>query len=415
MDGAEAEPAAQGPTAEPPSGIQAVKKKNRKRKQPQHSADIVFTKGASIQTIASLSKLLKEVTEPIVGLQYVWEYRSPSKSVPPHYQCKLCAVSRLQHDMLAHVKGWKHSYRYVSRAHPDKVTCEEEEGVKDPSIRKKIKEIAAEVEETEGRGQLKVILKEPYDVHAFKGLRTAFPKLLPPAGPGVGPKGAPFGGRFSNSMFSGEYPSQGGSFSDLAYGESGMGGYSGFPGGDMDLRRFSDDMSGHQGGGGGDFGLSDRRDSCGNGGPLGKNQCYQDEFRGNQMGRSIMDRPMDRPMGRSLDQSMDRPLERPSLMGAVSETNSLPATLLGYLDTFRIESENDAQIVLKVTQKLTDVLMEYRLRSVSSGPSMNSSLNNSKASMGGYSPPRMSGTGDRYAGSLMGSSRFSDGPQRFYN
>lgn len=47
------------------------------------------------------------------GLQYVWEYRSPSKSVPPHYQCKLCAVSRLQHDMLAHVKGWKHSFRYL--------------------------------------------------------------------------------------------------------------------------------------------------------------------------------------------------------------------------------------------------------------------------------------------------------------
>ena len=47
------------------------------------------------------------------GLQYVWEYRSPSKSVPPHYQCKLCAVSRLQHDMLAHVKGWKHCFRYL--------------------------------------------------------------------------------------------------------------------------------------------------------------------------------------------------------------------------------------------------------------------------------------------------------------
>ena len=34
-------------------------------------------------------------------------------------------------------------------------------------------------------------------------------------------------------------------------------------------------------------------------------------------------------------------------------------------DTFRIENENDAQIVLKVTQKLTDVLMDYRLRTVS--------------------------------------------------
>lgn len=36
-----------------------------------------------------------------------------------------------------------------------------------------------------------------------------------------------------------------------------------------------------------------------------------------------------------------------------------------FQDTFRIENEDDAQLVLKVTQKLTDVLMEYRLRSVS--------------------------------------------------
>lgn len=119
----------------------------------------------------------------------MWEYRSPSKSVPPHYQCKLCAVSRLQHDMLAHVKGWKHSFRYLvsvgvflfcfksmmlqsfwqclhfcpprlqKKVHPDKVTCEEEEAIKDPTVRKMVKDVAAEVEKTEGRGQLKVCFR----------------------------------------------------------------------------------------------------------------------------------------------------------------------------------------------------------------------------------------------------------------
>lgn len=62
------------------------------------------------------SPILKCITNDYhmsTGLQYVWEYRSPSKSVPPHYHCKLCAVSRLQHDMLAHVKGWKHCFRYM--------------------------------------------------------------------------------------------------------------------------------------------------------------------------------------------------------------------------------------------------------------------------------------------------------------
>lgn len=36
------------------------------------------------------------------------------------------------------------------------MTCEEEEAIKDPSVRKMVKDVAAEVEKMEGRGQLKV-------------------------------------------------------------------------------------------------------------------------------------------------------------------------------------------------------------------------------------------------------------------
>lgn len=42
------------------------------------------------------------------------------------------------------------------KTHPDKITHEEEDAVKDPAIRKSIKEAAAEFEKTEGRGQIKV-------------------------------------------------------------------------------------------------------------------------------------------------------------------------------------------------------------------------------------------------------------------
>lgn len=55
------------------------------------------------------------------------------------------------------------------KAHPGKVTQSEEEAIKDPVIRKSIKEAAAEVEKSEGRGQLKVTsstsdakVKDPY-------------------------------------------------------------------------------------------------------------------------------------------------------------------------------------------------------------------------------------------------------------
>uniref|UniRef100_UPI0037E98250 uncharacterized protein n=1 Tax=Semicossyphus pulcher TaxID=241346 RepID=UPI0037E98250 len=378
----------------PRNGPQPNQRRNNRRKQPQHSADIVFTKGSSIQTTRCLSKLLKGVTECIVGLQYVWEYRSPSKSVPPHYQCKLCAVSRLQHDMIAHVKGWKHSFRYLKKVHPDKITCEEEEGVKDPAVRKTIKEAAAEVEKTEGRGQLKVILKEPCEVLAFKGLRSAIPKVVPPLAPGMGLKGPPlFGPRFSDQSF----PPQGGLLSDYPvgdFGEPGFGGYStgkDYLNSGMDRRPFPESSLRPDGD---DFGPGGRRDSYGRSGLLeNPGRAYPDEYRG-----ALLDTPV------------DKSLERPGLMGAAPESSSLPNTLLTYLDTFRIENENDAQLVLKVTQKLTDVLMEYRLRSVSSGSSLNSF---SMSSTSFSSTPSRLQHNDRFSNSLSGPSRFSDGPSRF--
>ncbi|XP_070768530.1 uncharacterized protein [Enoplosus armatus] len=391
----------------PKNGPQQNQKRNARRKQPQHSADIVFTKGTSIQTMPSLSKQLKGVTECIIGLQYVWEYRSPSKSVPPHYQCKLCAVSRLQHDMLAHVKGWKHSFRYLKKVHPGKVTCEEEEAIREPTVRKTIKEVAAEVEKTEGRGQLKVILKEPFEVPAFKGLRSAAPKVVPPPAPGMGLKGpSPFGPRFSDPRFPGEFPPQGGPHSDYPvgdYGEPGFGGYStrqDFLDSGMDRRPFPDGMGHRQAGDG--FGLGGGRDSYGRSGLLEENpgRMYPDEYRGSQMGSSLMDRPM------------DKPLERPGLMGSAPESSNPPNTLLTYLDSFRIENESDAQLVLKVTQKLTDVLMEYRLRSVSTGSSLNSfSMSSTSFSS---TPSRLPSSSDRYSSSFSGPSRYSDGPSRYY-
>ncbi|XP_042345956.1 uncharacterized protein si:ch211-197h24.6 [Plectropomus leopardus] len=414
MENVEAQaPASKAPVTEPKAknGPQTDQKRNVKRKQPQHSAEIVFTKGASIQTLPALSKQLKDVTDCIIGLHYVWEYRSPSKSVPPHYQCKLCQVSRLQHDMIAHVKGWRHSFRYMKKVHPDKVKHEEEEAVKDPAVRKAIKGAAAEVEKMEGRGQLKVVLKEPSDVPAFKGLRSAVPKYVPQPPPGMGLSGIPFGPRFSEPRFPGEFPGDfpgefppppaGGPLSDYPGGDSqweyGLGGYSGRQDSldsGMNRRPFPDSMGPPRPAGLGDnYGSSDRRS-----GPLEDNpgRRYSDEYRGGQMGSSLM----------------DKTLERPGLMGTSPESSNLPNTLLTYLDTFRIENESDAQLVLKVTQKLTDVLMEYRLRSVSTGSSLSSfSLNSTGFSSSISSFSRSS---DRFSSSLSGPSRYSSGPSRYY-
>ncbi|XP_038838796.1 uncharacterized protein LOC120036434 isoform X1 [Salvelinus namaycush] len=372
---------------------------NNRRKQPNFSADIVFTtKAGNVQTTPSLTKQLKAITgETVIGLQYVWEYRSPSKSVPPHYQCKLCKkVSRLQTDMLAHIKGWKHSFRYMKQNHSAKMPFKEDAATKDHEVRKKVKAAAAELERAEGRGQLMVILKEPSEVQAFAGLRSAIPNMGPPGG--MGARGPKPGGRFAEPLFPGEFTLQGGG---LNYPMGGMGGYSdplsrstpstAFQKRDMRFRDYPDNTGGQRLGVSADgFGLGGGRDgSFGQEGLLGESpgSRYPDEFRGGQMGSG----------------------SGHGLMGAVPETSSLPSTLLKYLDNFQIENEGDAQIVLKVTQKLTDVLMDYRLRSVSSqGPSMKSGL--SLGSMSYSDAPRMSSGSDRFSGGFSGN---LSGPSRY--
>ncbi|RXM33437.1 hypothetical protein EOD39_5436 [Acipenser ruthenus] len=68
------------------------------------------------------------------------------------------------------------------------------------------------------------------------------------------------------------------------------------------------------------------------------------------------------------------------------EGSSTNSTVFEILENFRIETEGDAQMVLKITQKLTDILMEYRLRSFSAPKS-----NEQPSGPQEYPPMRMSG------------------------
>lgn len=77
--------------------------------------------------------------------------------------------------MAAHITGWKHGFKYMKQNHKDKVPHEEEDALKDPAIRKAVKAAAAEVEKAEGRGQIKTVLKEPFEVMVFQTMKSAQP------------------------------------------------------------------------------------------------------------------------------------------------------------------------------------------------------------------------------------------------
>lgn len=120
----------------------------------------------------------------------------------------------------------------------------------------------------------------------------------------------------------GEFPPAGGPLSDYPLGEYGEPDFGGYPTRQdfldpgMDRRPFPDDVGNHLAGDG--FGPGD-----GYGRSLLEEspECrmYPDDYRGSQMGSSLMNRPM------------DKPLERPGLMGAAPESSNLPNTLLTYL------------------------------------------------------------------------------------
>ncbi|XP_076123591.1 uncharacterized protein LOC143103691 [Alosa pseudoharengus] len=358
-----------------------------KKRQQRFSSEIVFTaKNGSIQTIPSLQKKLADVTgECLVGLQYVWEYRSPSKSVPPHYQCRLCKVAKLQSEILRHIQGWKHFFKYLKQHHGDKVTCTEEEATNDRDVRKTVRDVALEVEKTEGRGKIRVVLKEPSEVPVFQGMNSAKPKLFKsPIGAGPGGHRAGLGPRPQPGLYGyGDFPS-GGGMPDFAVRD----GLDRRDLADMrGMRDFRDTLDLHMSPRGSDMGM--RRYSAG-GTMQPTSDCFGMRVPGEGLDRSSYINDFRGGQGTDLSDPMMRT--------GMKEGNSIPATLLKYLDSFRIESESDAQIVLKVTQKLTDVLMEYRLRSMSPGKTTPPSLG----------PMSYTNSSDRYS-SGMG------GPSRYYN
>nr|XP_049586931.1 uncharacterized protein si:ch211-197h24.6 isoform X2 [Syngnathus scovelli] len=384
--------------------------------RPQHSNTIVYVRGTSFQTVPSLEKQLESLPIILLGLEYVWEYRSPSKTVQPHYECKLCRVARVQHDMIAHVKSAQHNFTYMKKFHPDRAPWEQEELSKDPAVRKMIREAAAEIGQRRPRGRIKVVIKEPYHVPACQGLATAEPKPLPEPENTMGPNGRQFSQMFNDQSFDDEFPPDEGPYNECRddyeptdfdrfvpeprfqdsnseeFEPSNFGPVSRkerFPNTDRGSRPYPRRPSD-------DFGPKDGRDRF-NAGPMVRNEYPGPQIK---MPPSLLDRPLKKPFDRP------SPTKSPQTTGICD-----PNELFQYLETFQIENESDAQLVLKVTQKLTEQLMEYRLKTVAPEGSSSFSKSSNFSSSPSSSLPRSS---DRFSRALpKGQPWFSEGSRRF--
>ncbi|XP_041100924.1 uncharacterized protein LOC121312964 isoform X2 [Polyodon spathula] len=351
----------------------------------------------------SLEQYLKntKLNEPVIGLQYVVEFRSPNDELPPHYLCKLCEVKAKQLGFVTHITGWKHRYNYMKKKHADMVPFDETQ-VKDARMHKTIKDKAELVEHLEGRGEIEVVIEKLTEDPALKrpniepdARKTAakIPRVdIPRAQRGRFPNDGPAGRHqddFRRGLPPDHFPSR------------------------MHPRDFPNDF--HTKMPSDDFPIGMAREDI----PTGMHneafpsmsylddpgRRYPDEFpsgrypedgslRGERMRLEISDfengcsdMRSEFEMHLTRRQGMDRmaPMEDEGVWSGLASS-----AVLECLENFHIETEGDAQMVLKITQKLTDILMEYRLRDVAA-PKSNEQPSDTQE----YPLMRMSG-GDCY-------------------
>ncbi|XP_041104120.1 uncharacterized protein LOC121314682 isoform X2 [Polyodon spathula] len=375
----------------------------------------------------SLEQYLKntKLNEPVIGLQYVVEFRSPNDELPPHYLCKLCEVQAKQLGFVTHITGWKHRYNYMKKKHADMVPFDETQ-VKDARMHKTIQEKAELVEHMEGRGEIEVVIEELKEDPALKRPSSEPARETGAKIPRVDMSR---GGRFPYDGPAGMHPRD-------------------FPGGrrqdDFPGGRLKDDFRGglhpdhfpsqmHPRDFPSDFHTKMTRDDF----PVGmarediparmhsdafpnmvypddRGRRYPDEFpsgrypegpvRGERVRLEMSDfesRCSDMrsefEMHLTRRQGMDRmsPIQDEGVYTRGSESGLASSAVFECLESFRIENETDAQVVLKITQKLTDILMEYRLRNAAAVSSLQPKSDEQLYDPREYRPMRMSG-GDGY-------------------
>uniref|UniRef100_A0A8C3LLC0 U1-type domain-containing protein n=1 Tax=Chrysolophus pictus TaxID=9089 RepID=A0A8C3LLC0_CHRPC len=98
-------------------------------------------------------------SEPALGLNYIIEYRSKD-NFPFLYECQLCHCKTGLSNMFMHVCGSKHRLAYLKQHYPEIAESDEVKG-KGSELNRKVRQVALTIEKKEGRKQLKVVIETP--------------------------------------------------------------------------------------------------------------------------------------------------------------------------------------------------------------------------------------------------------------
>ncbi|KAG7457826.1 hypothetical protein MATL_G00231350 [Megalops atlanticus] len=100
-------------------------------------------------------------THPMLGLQFLVEYRPSDSSKLCGYLCLLCKKRVKDTQVIAHVIGFDHLFWYLDLAHPSSLACKSHYKQYDAEYRTMILDLAKQAEQIDSSGKVKVMTLDP--------------------------------------------------------------------------------------------------------------------------------------------------------------------------------------------------------------------------------------------------------------
>ncbi|XP_038653540.1 uncharacterized protein LOC119966251 [Scyliorhinus canicula] len=98
------------------------------------------------------------IQDPLIGLNYVIEYQT-ERSPDPAFFCELCNCRGGFSSFMSHLLGYKHRLHYMAKVYPDALQLDGAK-LKQSELNALVKEKAEFIEKIDGRGKVKVILDD---------------------------------------------------------------------------------------------------------------------------------------------------------------------------------------------------------------------------------------------------------------
>eukprot|EP00062_Callorhinchus_milii_P019485 gi/632974091/ref/XP_007903483.1/ PREDICTED: uncharacterized protein LOC103186336 isoform X1 [Callorhinchus milii] len=282
-----------------------------------------------------LEERLKEMGSlvPLIGLNHVIEYQSEG-APDPLFFCRLCGYRGGFSSFLSHLFGYKHRLKYISKEYPEALQLEGAK-LKHSEMNALVKEKAALIEKLDGRGKVKIVLDELKHVR-----KPPLKRSKDECGPSD-----PYFSQHSN--FENSFDQRGNARGSSSY-EKRISWSQDFRSFDETLQNDWGKSSRSEGNFHMDWHCDDKRDS-------------RDDYRREEQVRNRQDAYS---KGSDIDDRWMQNEFEPYQSESSSRSAYLNQELFEYLQHFQIMNDRDASFALKVTQSLTDGLMEYRLKTI---------------------------------------------------